>query len=515
MLGAVAPSLPGLSPTERFGSVTRARSWQFSYVAAIVACLGIGALTLLVLPTDFGYDPWSWLIWGRELDHLTLTTRGSASAFKPLAVFIDAILAPAGHSAPKLWMTVVRGGTALSMVLAFRIGYRLHGVIAGVVAALALLTISNVSTYLALEGMAEPLEMCFCLAALDCGLSGRRRAATVWLLAASMLELELIGAMALYGLIFLVWPARRRLRALVNLALLGVLVALAWTLPYLLTGRGALKSAANTAAVPTAGGPLLTRVPALATITEVHKMLFWPLVAGWIAELLIGTFWLARRRSWRPLFLPALIAGLFVLGVAATAQLHRTTGTTRFLVAATAVGVVVAVCFWFDCTRTVVGYLEKYFSAHFDSTRIPATTRRRVARVAMSAAELVVLAVLLLFISGELTQWHKLVRTAVHRTRLGATAIDHLPGVIVAAGGAKALLDCGRVYTGPDEVPLVAWVLGVPSRRVSMGPGKALTGTVVSLTLAPAPIAPPDHFTPVPTEPKTTTEWQVASTCAL
>ena len=41
----------------------------------LVACLAISALTLLWISTPT-YDPWAWIMWGREIVHLDLTTTG-------------------------------------------------------------------------------------------------------------------------------------------------------------------------------------------------------------------------------------------------------------------------------------------------------------------------------------------------------------------------------------------------------------------------------------------------------
>lgn len=57
------------------------------------------------------YDPWSWAVWGRELAHGTLDTRGGPS-WKPLPAFILALLSPLrvfDDSAPAAaWVLLVR-----------------------------------------------------------------------------------------------------------------------------------------------------------------------------------------------------------------------------------------------------------------------------------------------------------------------------------------------------------------------------------------------------------------------
>ena len=51
-------------------------------VLIIVGCLAVSALTLL-FPSTPTYDPWAWILWGREIAHLDLVTEGGPS-WKPL-----------------------------------------------------------------------------------------------------------------------------------------------------------------------------------------------------------------------------------------------------------------------------------------------------------------------------------------------------------------------------------------------------------------------------------------------
>ena len=101
----------------------------------VVGCLALAAISLVVLPRGLAYDPWSWVIWGREIAHLDLNTRGAATAVKPLPMVFTTIFAPAGSAAPVLWLLVARAATLLSLALAFRLGQRLGGAGAGVIAA--------------------------------------------------------------------------------------------------------------------------------------------------------------------------------------------------------------------------------------------------------------------------------------------------------------------------------------------------------------------------------------------
>src|SRR4051794_17022607 len=76
----------------------------------VAVCLALGAVSLLwaAAPT---YDPWAWIIWGREVLHLDLNTVEGPS-WKPLPVLLTTPFALFGDSAaPALWLVVARAGT--------------------------------------------------------------------------------------------------------------------------------------------------------------------------------------------------------------------------------------------------------------------------------------------------------------------------------------------------------------------------------------------------------------------
>src|SRR3712207_698124 len=84
------------------------------------------ASMLLVAPAP-SYDPWAWLLWGREIAELRLST-AEGPAFKPLPVAICAVLAPLGDDiAPHAWVLLARVGAALALLAAFDLARRLSG----------------------------------------------------------------------------------------------------------------------------------------------------------------------------------------------------------------------------------------------------------------------------------------------------------------------------------------------------------------------------------------------------
>src|SRR3954470_18529933 len=98
-----------------------------------LAVLALTALTFL-MPSAPTYDPWAWIVWGREVLHLDLSTVGGPS-WKPLPVLFTTPFALFGGLAPDLWLFVARAGTIAGVVLLFTLGRRLAGIAGGVAAA--------------------------------------------------------------------------------------------------------------------------------------------------------------------------------------------------------------------------------------------------------------------------------------------------------------------------------------------------------------------------------------------
>ena len=83
--------------------------------AAIVIGLVTLVSALLVAPAPT-YDPWAWLLWGREVASLSLST-AEGPAFKPLPVAVCAVLSLLGPAAPVAWVLVARAGARRRAVL--------------------------------------------------------------------------------------------------------------------------------------------------------------------------------------------------------------------------------------------------------------------------------------------------------------------------------------------------------------------------------------------------------------
>ena len=86
--------------------------------------LTAGALSLLI-PSTPSYDPWSWLVWSREIIHGHLTITSGGTSWKPLPMIFTIPFALFGKAAPDLWLVVARAGALAAVVMVFRLAYRL------------------------------------------------------------------------------------------------------------------------------------------------------------------------------------------------------------------------------------------------------------------------------------------------------------------------------------------------------------------------------------------------------
>lgn len=299
------------------------------------AVAGLAALSLL-LPYRPLYDPWGWLVWGRELTRLDLATAMGMS-WKPLPVLLDAPLALLGDAAPRAWLLVARAGWLAAPLLAGWLAARLSGPEAGrwrLVAA----TIAAASVALAADsftpparqfagGLSEPLLVALALGAVAAALEGRSRLA-LWLgFAASLLRPECWPFLAVWA----VWAARREPGLRAHAVAVAVLVPLAWFVPDLL-GAGDPLAGSRTAR----GGP----IEPLDAFPVLGRALAAPLAAAWIGAVLFLGLRRADSGADRVLLVLLAGAGAWIALVAAMAVAGYA-GLPRFLAPATAaIGVV-------------------------------------------------------------------------------------------------------------------------------------------------------------------------------
>src|SRR6478609_10030260 len=204
MLERLAPP-----PETDDAATARARPWRL----LVLGCLALAGLSLL-WPSVQTYDPWAWIIWGREVAHLDLVTKTGPS-WKPLPVIFTTPFSLAGDDgAPLLWLTVARAGGILAFAMAYRLASRLAGPVAGVIAAASLILADEFIRNF-FRGNSEGILVALCLWAIERHLDGRRRDAFLLGLAAALLRPEVWPFIALYGLFLMVTDRRLKTFALV------------------------------------------------------------------------------------------------------------------------------------------------------------------------------------------------------------------------------------------------------------------------------------------------------------
>ncbi|HEY6397189.1 MAG TPA: hypothetical protein VIX82_07020, partial [Solirubrobacteraceae bacterium] len=310
-LSAPTPATPQ-RPRWAPGGIFGARRF---YLALIAGALTIAALSLLI-PSTPSYDPWAWLVWGREIIHLNLHTTGGPS-WKPLPVIFTTVFALFGKAQPDLWLVVARAGALVAGVMVFKVALRLTSllaprldgsdargrlgpaVLAGAIAAISLVFSGGFITENAL-GYSEGLLTAVVLIAVDRHLDGNWRQAFAVGFLAALDRPEIWLFWGPYGL-WLAWkdPGARKL-VLGLFALIPVL----WFLPEY-WGSGHFLRGVNRAQHPRANSAAHARCPFCAEL--VHHA--WPAALSRIkAAAVIGVLvagGLLLRDGWRTALRPA------------------------------------------------------------------------------------------------------------------------------------------------------------------------------------------------------------------
>ncbi|MFZ1994211.1 MAG: hypothetical protein WAU75_08885, partial [Solirubrobacteraceae bacterium] len=304
---------------------TRAAPWAISsllpsrnfYVGLVIVTLTVGALSLLI-PSTPSYDPWSWLVWSRQIIHGHLTITSGGTSWKPLPMIFTIPFALFGKAAPDLWLVVARAGALAAVVMVFRLAYRLTvrvgglfgeveagmdrlttvapALLAGLIGAVALaLSASGGFVSSNALGYSEGLATALLLISIDRHLDGKRRQAFVvgFLVALDRPEIWLFWGP--YGL-WLFWrdPGARLL-----VAALFVVTPIVWFLPVYL-GCGSFSCSVNRATHPRSNSLAFASNPFLAELERAA----WPtmllrvkVVAALLFAAVSAILWTTYRRA--------------------------------------------------------------------------------------------------------------------------------------------------------------------------------------------------------------------------
>ncbi len=437
------------------------------------------ALASLVLPSAPGYDPWSWLIWGRELASLDLST-SEGPAWKPLPVMVTAVLAPLGEGiAPAAWLTVARAGAILAVLVAFGLARRLAGgsIAAGLVAAGGIVLIPGWIEHAAL-GNAEGLLTALVLLGLAGLIEGRLRTALALIGVAALIRVEVWPFLTVLGAA--VWWRERQVRPWLVAGALGVLAL--WFVPEWLASGDPLRSA-DRARVPNPGAPALATRPTLATLAEAARAPHPAALVGFVLLALAASVrWHSRPRA-RDTFLAALAGVAWMLLVAGMSELGFS-GEARYLVPGAALVVVAGTAGLFlvaSAARERIGWPP--------SLALAGAVATALALAAFDRADTI----------GEQTA----------RAAHGAALAGDLDRAIERAGGSARLRRCGPPHVGHYRGPLLAWALGVHKADVDFSPSRP--GVAFRSRLTPAsrvePFAAPARWR------IRTARWEIAGSC--
>lgn len=197
-----------------------ARRTAIAASAAVPALLGCAGLLVVARPQ---YDPYGWLLWGREIVHGSGFSTAQYPSWKPLAALLAVPVSLAGAAAPTLWLIVERTLALAGIALAYLLARRLAGRTAGVIAALGVVLVSG---WLGetLDGRLEPVVATLLLGACWADAEGKRGVALALLTAAALARPDAWIACGIYALAFV--EKRRRLWPL--LPTLCVALGLIW-----------------------------------------------------------------------------------------------------------------------------------------------------------------------------------------------------------------------------------------------------------------------------------------------
>ena len=409
------------------------------------------ALLSLLLPSTPTYDPYAWLIWGREILHLDLDTQFGPS-WKPLPVLFTTVFGIVPSAAPDLWLLIARAGVVASFALALRVGWRLGGGWPGGLVAAACLLVSTGYLRFAMLGDSEGLLVALLLAGIDLHISGRRRAALWMVFAACLLRPEAW----IFALVYAAWLWRAEPG--LHRTTIGMVVggAVLWFAPEL-WGSGNLLRSSERALDPNPQAIAFADFPAWEAIKQTVDMTPWPARIG---VLVVAAGWISGRWRDRTVGVLTLAAVAWTIEVAIMTE-RGYSGNARYMIAPVAL----------FCLTGAVGWARLFaLAARFGP---------RAAAAGVLAG--VVLAAALLISPGR--DLHGNVRSTIDEARLN----NALTGAIDAVGGPARVRACGSSTTGPFQVTPLAWRLDVHIQDVDVVP--ALPGSVFRA-------GPPPHDIP-------------------
>jgi hypothetical protein len=482
-------------PSARVKARSEGGRWSASgprfYLALAGVALVIAALSLLI-PSTPSYDPWAWIVWGREIVHLNLQTTGGPT-WKPLPVIFTVLFAPFGRAAPDLWLVVARAGALMAVAMVFKLSVRLTrqlatrftaattgldrltalgpALLAGLIAAIGLAFSGGFISDNAL-GYSEGLMTALVLIAVERHLDGKPRQAFAIGFAAALDRPEIWLFWGPYGL-YLWWkdPGARKL-----VVGLFVLIPVLWFLPEY-WGSGHFFRGVTRAQQPRSNSPAFAKCPFCTELVD-HA---WPTillrikVAAAIAVVVAGfDLW----RDWRSKGAAVLssawaraeatvvamgIAGLAWFVVIAVLTQAGFSGNNRYLVLGSALIEIAGSVGWgWAALALATGLRRNLRPGSGAGDRLSGQLSNWAAVAVLGACFLLLPS----WVGGNLIDIPHTHHALVYQAKLR----EDLTQVVDDYGGAAKLRRCGTVMTEGFQVPMVAWTLGVHTLDVEASP---------------------------------------------
>jgi hypothetical protein len=470
------------------------------YITLAVVAVVIGALSLLI-PSTPSYDPWAWLVWGKEIIHLDLHTTGGPT-WKPLPMIFTTIFAVFGKAQPDLWLVVGRAGAIAAVVMVFKVSYRLvrwlgdgtaaaaadgsvspferlmgylPGVFAGAICMVALVLSGAFIKDNAL-GYSEGLMTALVLIGVERHLDGHHRQAFFFGFLGALDRPEIWLFWGPYGL-WLWWkdPGARKL-----VYVLFALIPALWFLPEL-WGSGHLFRGVSRANNPRSNSPAFASCPFCtefhnAWVTVLSRMKF-AAAAGVLAGGLL-TLRTLRARGYNPIRslrertpvpletnaerarAAIVAAGVFGVGwwvVIAILTQAGFSGNNRYLVLGAALIEISGAATWGWFALELGGAARRFLPQ----------LRRPVLSL---GGALAIAALGWLFVPGFVGNSLVDIPKTHGALNYQASIRSSLNKIVAAYGGPAKIRACGQVMTEGFQVPMVAWTLGLRTLQVQDQP---------------------------------------------
>ncbi len=460
------------------------------YLGLVIVTLTVGALSLLI-PSTPSYDPWSWLVWSRQIVHGHLTITSGGTSWKPLPMIFTIPFALFGKAAPDLWLVVARAGALAAVVMVFRLAFRLTrrvgglfgdaeagldrlttvapALLAGLIGAVALaLSASGGFVSSNALGYSEGFAAALLLISIDRHIDGKPRQAFVVGFFVALDRPEIWLFWGPYGL-WLFWkdPGAR-----VLVATLAVITPIVWFLPVYL-GCGSFSCSVSRATHPRsnslafASNPFTAELERAAWPTMLLRIKVVAILLFAAVAAILGTTYrraglagLRTERSQARLTAALLgLGGLAWFVVIAVMTQVGFSGNNRYLVLGSSM---VDIC----------GAVGFGWAAH--ELAVLGTRRRRGARGRAGAGLQWAATAVVALVFVLLPNWVGNNMISIPRTHGSLVYQAHLRegmnDLVTRFGGRAKVLACGRVMTEGFQVPMVAFVLDVPTTRVQAPP---------------------------------------------